>query len=238
MTRPASLPRRLIRRGCAHARAFCRSWRLPHGAPIAEAIDVVFASDDGFIRPVQNRGEIARLLAWLEPRRPATVVEIGTASGGSLFLFARAAAEDALIVSLDLPGGEFGGGYRRWRIPLYKSFARRRQRLRLIRGDSHEPATAARLERVLNGRAIDFLFIDGDHSYEGVKADFDRYRPLVAPGGAVALHDIAVTAPESRCGVHRFWGELRREFGGTEFIAGPEEAPDVFGIGLITLPAT
>ncbi|MCU0561207.1 MAG: class I SAM-dependent methyltransferase [Desulfobacterales bacterium] len=230
-------PGRCGRRILAWLLAFHRTCRVPHGSPIETALDLVFASADGFIRPVQKRSEIERLLAWLVPRRPATVVEIGTASGGSLLLFARAAAEDALIVSIDLPGGQFGGGYRPWRIPLYKSFARKRQRLHLIRADSHRPATVARLKKILDGRPIDFLFIDGDHRYEGVKTDFALYRPLMAPGGAVAFHDIATTAPKSRCDVHRFWKEIRHEFGGTEFIEASDREPSILGIGLITLPA-
>jgi predicted O-methyltransferase YrrM len=235
MMRGCKIPGRFGRRVLAWLLAFHRTCRVPHGIPIEQALDIVYNSADGFIRPVQSRSEVERLLAWLVNRRPATVVEIGTASGGSLLLFARAAAEDALIVSIDLPGGEFGGGYGPWRIPLYRSFARKRQRLHLIRADSHRPATVARLKKILGGRAIDFLFIDGDHSYEGVKTDFALYRPLMAPGGAVAFHDIATTAPESRCSVHRFWQEIKREFGGTEFIEALDRKPSIFGIGLITL---
>jgi hypothetical protein len=175
--------RRVLRRAGAHARSFYRCWRMPHGGPIEQALDVAFTSADGFIRPVQSRREMEGLLRWLARRRPSTVVEIGTASGGSLLLLARAAADEALIVSIDLPGGEFGGGNRPWRIPLYKSFARKRQRLHLIRADSHLPATVARLKKILSGRAIDFLFIDGDHRYEGVKTDFELYRPLMKLGG-------------------------------------------------------
>lgn len=36
---------------------------------------------------------------------------------------------------------------------------------------------------------IDVLFIDGDHSYEGVKLDFELYSKLLAPKGVVILHD-------------------------------------------------
>ena len=35
----------------------------------------------------------------------------------------------------------------------------------------------------------DFLFIDGDHSYEGLQGDWEAWRSLIAPGGIVALHD-------------------------------------------------
>jgi predicted O-methyltransferase YrrM len=37
---------------------------------------------------------------------------------------------------------------------------------------------------------IDFLFLDGDHSYEGVKTDVDSWLPKVKSGGVVAMHDI------------------------------------------------
>jgi len=38
-------------------------------------------------------------------------------------------------------------------------------------------------------RKIRFLWIDGDHSYEGVKSDFDLFSPFLADGAIVALHD-------------------------------------------------
>lgn len=37
--------------------------------------------------------------------------------------------------------------------------------------------------------AIDLLFIDGDHSYEGVKADWDAYKAFLKPGSIVVFHD-------------------------------------------------
>ena len=36
---------------------------------------------------------------------------------------------------------------------------------------------------------VDFLFIDGDHRYEGLKSDWEAWRDLVAPGAIVGLHD-------------------------------------------------
>lgn len=41
----------------------------------------------------------------------------------------------------------------------------------------------------LYGKTVDFLFIDGDHRYEGLKADWEAWRDRVAPGGIVGLHD-------------------------------------------------
>jgi hypothetical protein len=36
---------------------------------------------------------------------------------------------------------------------------------------------------------IDFLFIDGDHSYEGVKKDFELYSKIISDNGTIVLHD-------------------------------------------------
>ena len=40
---------------------------------------------------------------------------------------------------------------------------------------------------------IEVLFIDGDHSYEGAKADFERWSAFVQPGGHVLFHDAVDT---------------------------------------------
>lgn len=39
---------------------------------------------------------------------------------------------------------------------------------------------------------IDFLFLDGDHSKEGVQKDWDSWHRFVIPGGVVAFHDAAI----------------------------------------------
>jgi predicted O-methyltransferase YrrM len=51
-------------------------------------------------------------------------------------------------------------------------------------------ATREAVMKKLNGRAVDLLFIDGDHRYSRVKKDFEMYAPLVRTGGVVLLHDI------------------------------------------------
>jgi predicted O-methyltransferase YrrM len=57
-------------------------------------------------------------------------------------------------------------------------------RVKFLRCDA---ATA----RALLPRAIEFAFIDGDHSYEGLKADWTIVRQLLAVGGIAAFHDTA-----------------------------------------------
>jgi len=53
---------------------------------------------------------------------------------------------------------------------------------------------------------VGLLFIDADHTYEAVKADFEAWAPKVVPGGVIALHDYA-GKPEDH-GVKRFVEEL------------------------------
>jgi cephalosporin hydroxylase len=160
----------------------------------------------------QVPSEIVGLLCTLEADPPRRVLEIGTASGGTLFLLTRIAAPDALVLSVDLRRGEFGGGYPRWRAPLYRSFAREAQRVELVTGDSHARRIRDQIRQLLDGRPLDFLFIDGDHSYEGVKQDFADYAPLVRSGGLVAFHDIVPGGPGKHGDpgdVPAFWRELK-----------------------------
>ena len=182
------------------------------------------------IEPLQLGFEILQLLHLLERDPPRAVVEIGTSLGGSFFLFTRVAAPDATLISVDLPGGTYGGGYFATRGRLLRSFARARQRVELVRADSHDPKTLERTKRLLAGRAVDFLFVDGDHTYEGVRSDYEMYGALVRPGGLIAFHDIVPTTLED-VGVPAFWSELRVAHDTEEFRKPDRDAGK--GIGLL-----
>jgi cephalosporin hydroxylase len=188
----------------------------------------------------QIPAEIAGFLRILEADPPRTVLEIGTAHGGTLFLLTRIAAPDALIVSVDLRRGPFGGGYPAWRARLYRSFARAAQRVVLVVGDSHEPRIGQRIRGLLDGRHLDLLFVDGDHTQEGVNQDFADYAPLVRPGGLVAFHDIVPGGPGKHGdpgGVPVFWEKLKAAHPeATELVQDWEWGS--CGIGLIRVPAT
>lgn len=170
------------------------------------------------IRPIQVRSEIVGFLNLVQRHRPGVVCEIGTASGGTLFLFSKLAAADARLISIDLPWGKFGLGYLPAQIPLFRSFARDQQRIILLREDSHSPATLDKVMAHLNGEKIDCLFIDGDHSYEGAKKDFLMYSKLVKRGGIIAFHDIVPGPLELAGEVHRLWREIRDQYEHQEFV--------------------
>jgi predicted O-methyltransferase YrrM len=207
-------------------------------AGIDGALDVVFGYDVAgiAIAPMQARSEIRALLELVAAEPPRVVLEIGTARGGTLFLWSRVAAAEALLVSVDLPDGEFGGGYPQWRVPLYRAFARGSQRVELLRADSHAEPTRDRVQELLAGRPVDFLFIDGDHTYDGVARDFELYTPLVRPGGLVALHDIVPQGDSDEFlvgDVPRFWSELRERHEVHELVEDWQQGR--FGIGAIRL---
>ena len=187
------------------------------------------------IEPRQNPMEIEELYRKILALNPGTVLEIGTARGGTLYLWTQAAREDAVIVSVDLPGGAFGGAYSRCRLPFYERFAGPDQRLHLLLDDSHRPDTLEQVRACLNDRPLDFAFIDGDHTYAGVRADFLMYGPLVRPGGLIAFHDILERPEFPDIEVHRFWAEIRDRYRSSELIGDKGTGMKV-GIGLIEVP--
>jgi cephalosporin hydroxylase len=166
----------------------------------------------------QKLREFAALARLVGRRRPRVVVEIGTMHGGTLWSWCQLASKDALIVSIDLPGGSFGGGYSPDDIPRLKAYARANQCVCLIRGDSHHEATLSELRQALGDKKIDFLFIDADHSYAGVRGDHEMYGPLVADGGLVAFHDILPSHPDGGGDVSRYWSGVCESTRHVEFV--------------------
>ena len=169
------------------------------------------------------------IVASIEPRR---IVETGTCHGGSLFSWAQAAAPDARLVSIDLPMGPGGGGYTAEYAPRFTQFCAPDRHLTCILDDSTSATTVRRTRDALGGEPIDFLFIDGDHSYEGAIRDFELYSPMVRPGGLVMFHDIRRHTNPDAYGVHRLWNELKERYDHVEFV-GSEGIS--LGIGVLTV---
>jgi predicted O-methyltransferase YrrM len=180
----------------------------------------------------QKLDELLPALERVQALSPRRVCEIGTSAGGTLYLLTRVSAPDALIVSIDLTIAPHTQSLR-------ARLARPGQRLVSIAGDSHNEATASRLRELLGHELLDVLFIDGDHSYDGVRADFELYSPLVRSGGIVLLHDVnedyrtsrGLETPSISGEVPRFWHELKGRHQTEELVAEPGQ--DGYGIGLV-----
>ena len=201
-------------------------------------------------RPIlmaQARSEILQLGKLLQESAPKRSLEIGTNYGGTLFLLCAVSPPKARIISLDLPLGPFGGGYPRRKIPLYQRFPRAGQKLHLVRANSHAPETKEQVLRILGGgEQLDYLFLDGDHTYQGVRSDFEMYAPLVRSGGLVAFHDIVTYDAGSKCEVSTFWNEIKNSYAHREFIEGMTNgappvaitgaAMETAGLGVLFMP--
>ena len=130
---------------------------------------------------MEKREEIRWLFELVRAQRPRVVLEIGLDFGGTFFLWSRAAAPEAHLLAIDTkPVGRLG----MWSpfSLVRRAFAIGSQRVTLLMdSDSHSETTRQRIATLLDGRAVDFLFIHGDHSCEGVWQDFKTYSPLSLP---------------------------------------------------------
>ena len=201
---------------------------------INKLLDFSF-SPYSLIQPMQERDEICELLNILKTENPKNILEIGTANGGTLFLFSRISDKNAKIISIDLPNGKFGGGYKKWRTTLYKSFILKEQSIHLLRKDSHEEETLYEVNKILNKEKLDLLFIDGDHTYSGAKLDFEMYSPLVKKNGYIIFHDIVIAQRlvDFNGGVSDFWNSIKNHYEFKEIVKDWNQ--ERWGIGLIKL---
>lgn len=186
---------------------------------------------------MQKPKEFTSLLNKLREKPPKNVLEIGTAHGGTFFALAHLAISEARLISVDLPGGDFGGGYTKRGKKRIESYVLPTQKVTLLQADSHASETRGQVAEALEGEQLDFLMIDGDHSSEGVQQDWEMYSPLVAAGGLIAFHDIAEGEADPRCQVSTVWQEVKDEHDTQEFVVPTTGSETQWGgIGLVTKP--
>jgi len=165
---------------------------------------------NGF-QAMQKHEELRTLIHHVTQKEPAVIVEIGVGKGGTSWVWSKLPSVRN-IIAIDMPNGPWGGGPSEESIQYIKDNCH--CAYNFISGDSQGEREFLSVRSLLNIpeypnlNKIDFLFIDGDHSYEGVKKDYLKYSPLVREGGLIAFHDICEHAPESGCEVKKFWDEL------------------------------
>ena len=91
----------------------------------------------------------------------------------------------------------------------------------MLEGDSHDPRTIRAVSASLGEQPVNVLFVDGDHSYAGVRADVTSYLPFVAADGLVVLHDICLHPGRPEVAVHKYWQGLRNLPGSLELVSAP-----------------
>ena len=169
---------------------------------------------------IQVPHELEQLIEAVQQIQPRNIMEIGTEGGGTFYAWCKIAS--GLKISVDLPSGASGSG----RFTDAEALSERTKKLKalskdvhVITGDSHSPMIRQKVKDILGTELafLDFLFIDGDHSYSGVRLDYQHYKNFVRKGGLIAFHDIKDSEFHRArgCFVADFWNELKgnkREF--------------------------
>ncbi|QJI44955.1 hypothetical protein HKK52_29675 [Pseudomonas sp. ADAK2] len=149
--------------------------------------------------------------AWLiEVARPGVFVELGSYSGTSYFSFCQAVlasqAETKCFAIDTWEGDDHTGGYGEsvyqgfvdYNDANFKEFS---TYLRMRFEDANPSFQSA---------SVDLLHIDGLHTYDAVKLDFETWLPKMSSRGIILFHD--TTVEKEGFGVNTFWGEVSKNF--------------------------
>lgn len=176
----------------------------------------------------QKPTELVMLTNYLNNKGIKKILEIGTATGGTAMYWANWVLDDGIVYTLDNRNDN----------KCYKGTMYEQKIVEMV-GDTHD--IAFKFEVFNKVGPVDLLFIDGDHSYEGVREDFFSFYPLVRRGGFIALHDIVDSEyhRERGCFVAKFWKEIdvwhctKSQFIETREIPGVNTPVLSMGIGLV-----
>lgn len=150
-------------------------------------------------KAMQKERELAILIDFLMRQKLRNVLEIGGMHGGTMWVWKQLAVGKLICVdNFTLEGRMEHAPNDGWRF---------------VNEDSHLDDTRNKVVDILGTETVDLLFIDGDHSLDGVTKDFLLYSPLVSEGGIIVLHDTA--CPHDNIEAHNIiplWNQLTRSY--------------------------
>ncbi len=115
-----------------------------------------------------------------------TIVEIGSFVGASACCFGAASANDTEIYCIDTwQNDAMSDGKRDTWAEFIENTKMYSGKIRQIKGYSQDVCSLVAEQAPI----VDLLFIDGDHSYEGVKSDWENYKVFLREGSIVVFHD-------------------------------------------------
>lgn len=177
---------------------------------------------EGDLKLQQVPEEYANIICKVLERKPNSYLEIGIGNGGSWLTFSHINRKTLKTShAVDNLSYYQAIGQKIQEIDYIKEFLS----LEIEDVQFHNMDSKVYLTNCTN--RYDVIFIDGDHSYEGVKSDYQHALPLINNNGIMIFHDIAsVGAP----GVVKFWNEIKKHHNHEEFIYS-----NTCGMGLIYL---
>lgn len=143
----------------------------------------------------QKPEEYKQLLGLLDSRcKKGYALEIGSNYGGTTAGFCRLFKK---VITIDIKHD-----------PNFDKLKAKYPSYQYLISDSKSNDTVEYIKSL--GIKFDFIFIDGDHSYEGVKNDYEKYKQFLASDGYMAYHDIIYSQEnvENNCRVDKFWNEV------------------------------
>lgn len=140
----------------------------------------------GLARPETQTTDAERACLVSHASGKRRLVEIGVWHGATTRLLRQAMATDAVLFAVDpYPNGRFG-------FSPQKVIAQRQVKTvdnGILRWLRKTGAEAGQYFAQRQSEPVDFVFIDGDHSFAGLREDWEAWSGLVSAGGVVALHD-------------------------------------------------
>ena len=166
-------------------------------------------------------GHLPFLFALVEIAKPKTIVELGSYSGASLFGFCQAVAHlqyDTRICGVDLWEGDVHMG--EFSSSIYQDVSRyvdeKYPDTELIQ-KSFDDASM-----LFSDASIDILHIDGTHTYDAVRNDFETWKPKLSDQGVVLFHDTnsvfeTIGEEAKNFGVREYFDQIKNDYPGFEF---------------------
>ena len=145
-------------------------------------------------------GSLGDGLRRLTEDLPASIdmAEIGVYAGSSTLIFLESGKVKSLLAVDPWMDELLSWEVKRHNVPMedvYQTFVARvsqkHPQVTAVRKTSGDAAA----EAAAQGRTFDFVYIDGDHSYESCIADIKAWLPLIRPGGVIAGHDHVADFP-------------------------------------------
>lgn len=169
---------------------FIKPDKFPLNPMIPSDLIREFSQDDPVAYGIESqmslneRFQLYYVLRQLLPQSssPLRFVEIGSYAGSSLFLECQTFKR---IVPQFQGFAIDPGGHPQLQTVL-QHFQNEVTHLQML---SHQAAPQLQSLFAQDGQQPVFIFVDGDHSYEGVRQDILNYFPLLAPGGIMVFHD-------------------------------------------------